>query len=76
MSARDELTAALSAAEQALASTREGRDDLVKLQSGGLAKDIGTAALTKMTNLLETIRDRLVVLEASERAHPQHWSTQ
>ena len=76
MSASDEIAAALSATDQALRAMRDGHNELAKLRSGRVAKDNGTATLTKMTGLLETIRDRLVILDASDRAHPYHRSIQ
>ncbi|MBB4396676.1 hypothetical protein [Bradyrhizobium sp. ERR14] len=74
MSVSDQCAAALNATNQALAAAREGRDELAKLQSGSLAKS--AAALAKTADQLEKIRDGLLVLEASNRAHPQQRSTQ
>ena len=71
------LAGARHATEQALAAARNGRDECLKLQSGGLtANQIGTSALTKMVDQLDTIRSGIIVLEAAEHAYPQHWSPQ
>lgn len=79
MSAKaNHLADALTATELALAAAREGHNELVKVQSVELNKDNSAAALKKIINILETIHNRLAIIEANERprALPQHRSIQ
>jgi hypothetical protein len=71
------LAGARHATEQALAAARNGRDELIKLQSGSLtANQSGTSALTKMADQLDAIRAGIIVLEAYEHAQHQYGRTQ
>lgn len=74
MSVSDEIAAALAATQQAFAATSECKRELAKLQTGG--SDKSASAVAKMADQLGKIRDSLSILEASYRAHPQHWSPQ
>lgn len=71
------ISSALKETEQAIAELRKRHDELLKMQPSSLsAKQSPTATFAKMIGQLDTIRAGLAVLEAHERAHPQHRSTQ